>query len=69
MISVSITDAQGMVDHVQPRYRNKLLKPPEATLKALPPLERTALKNGNVAARLTWAINQARYEMYCACFL
>mmetsp|Transcript_22849 Transcript_22849/g.42653 ORF Transcript_22849/g.42653 Transcript_22849/m.42653 type:complete len:566 (-) Transcript_22849:276-1973(-) len=53
-------DAQAMVDHVQPRYRLKLLHPSETAISAMAAAEGAALKSGNVAARLTWAINQAR---------
>lgn len=60
MWHIFVIDAQGMVDHVQPRYRLKLLHPSEAAINSLGPAEGGALKSGHVAARLTWAINQAR---------
>jgi hypothetical protein len=49
-----------MVDHVPSHFRHKLLQPSEAAIRALPPAEGVALKHGHVAARLTWAISQAR---------
>ena len=63
VVSCLGTDAQGMVDSVPAHYQHQLLQPGEAAAHALSPSEGAALKKGHVAARLTWAISQARYKM------
>lgn len=49
-------DAQGMVDHVPAQLQHKLLQPGEAECAGAG----AGLRSGKVAARLTWAIDQAR---------
>ena len=49
-----------MIAKVLPQYENKLFHPSETAVSSLGTSEGKLLKNGNVAARLTWAISEAR---------
>lgn len=52
-----------MVSHVPPLHQHRMLHPSESAIRALSLPEGASLKSGNVAARLTWAIEHARWEV------